>query len=114
MSVKPSERVEAVPVIHIRPLKGWAPIHFGEQWEDRDLLRFLAWRDIRVRYKQTALGAAWAVLQLLLTVVVAGLEGLALLVSGAFGFDQWRRPLPMWCEVARAGSGSARHRQGGC
>ena len=86
MSVKPSERVEAVPVTHIRPLKGWAPIHFGEQWEDRDLLRFLAWRDIRVRYKQTALGAAWAVLQLLLTVVVAGLEGLALLVSGAFGF----------------------------
>jgi lipopolysaccharide transport system permease protein len=49
------------------------PLHLGELWEYRDLLRLLAWRDIKVRYKQTALGAAWAVLQPLLTMAVFSL-----------------------------------------
>jgi lipopolysaccharide transport system permease protein len=62
-----------VPVVRIRPVKGWMPIHLGELWEYRDLLRLLAWRDIKVRYKQTALGAAWAVLQPLLTMAVFSL-----------------------------------------
>jgi lipopolysaccharide transport system permease protein len=62
-----------VPITRIRPLKGWMPLHLGELWEYRDLLRLLAWRDIKVRYKQTALGAAWAVLQPLLTMAVFSL-----------------------------------------
>jgi len=45
-------------------------LRLGEVWQYRELLYFLAWRDIKVRYKQTALGAAWAILQPVLTMVV--------------------------------------------
>ncbi len=55
---------------YIRPIQGWTPLNLGELWEYRELLYFLTWRDIKVRYKQTALGAAWAVLQPFLTMVV--------------------------------------------
>jgi lipopolysaccharide transport system permease protein len=54
----------------IRPSRGLISLKLGELWEYRELLYFLTWRDIKVRYKQTALGAAWAVLQPLLTMVV--------------------------------------------
>ena len=54
----------------IRPAKGWVSLNLRDLWEYRGLLYFLAWRDIKVRYKQTALGAAWAILQPLLTMVV--------------------------------------------
>jgi lipopolysaccharide transport system permease protein len=54
----------------IEPPKGWAPLHLGELWKFRELLFFLTWRDIKVRYKQTALGATWAVLQPVLTMIV--------------------------------------------
>src|SRR5262245_61092806 len=54
----------------IRPIKGWVPIRLREIWDYRELLYFLVWRDIKVRYKQTVLGVAWAVLQPLLTMVV--------------------------------------------
>ena len=62
-----------VPVIQIRPSKGWVPLKLRDLWEYRELLYFLTWRDIKVRYKQTALGAAWAILQPVLTMVVFGL-----------------------------------------
>src|SRR5947209_2425518 len=54
----------------IRPPRGWQLLDLRELWHFRDLLYFLVWRDIKVRYKQTALGAAWAVLQPLLTMIV--------------------------------------------
>jgi lipopolysaccharide transport system permease protein len=54
----------------IQPRKGWVPIDWHELWEFRELLYFLVWRDIKVRYKQTVLGVAWAVLQPLLTMVI--------------------------------------------
>jgi lipopolysaccharide transport system permease protein len=57
-------------VTAIRPAKGWASLNLRDLWEYRELLYFLTWRDIKVRYKQTALGAAWAILQPLLTMVV--------------------------------------------
>ena len=47
----------------IRPPTGWQLINFAELWHFRDHLYFLAWRDVKVRYKQTMLGVAWAVLQ---------------------------------------------------
>ena len=47
----------------IEPPAGWQPVDAGELWRFRELLAFLVWRDVKVRYKQTALGAAWAVLQ---------------------------------------------------
>ncbi len=58
------------PVIRIRPSKDWAPVNLRDLWEFRELLYFLVWRDIKVRYKQTTLGVAWAVLQPFLTMVV--------------------------------------------
>ncbi len=59
-----------VPIIHIRPSRGWASLRLDEVWAYRELLYFLIWRDVKVRYKQTLLGAAWAVLQPLMTMVV--------------------------------------------
>jgi len=58
----------------IRPRKGWQPVDLREIWEYRELLLFLAWRDIKVRYKQTALGSIWAILQPVIAMLVfAGL-----------------------------------------
>ncbi|MFC1943169.1 ABC transporter permease [Chloroflexota bacterium] len=53
----------SAPVIIIRPSRGWVPINFGDLWAYRELLYFLTWREIKVRYKQTALGFAWAIIQ---------------------------------------------------
>ena len=47
----------------IEPQTGWRAVDFGELWRYRELLYFLVWRDIKVRYKQTVIGAAWAILQ---------------------------------------------------
>jgi lipopolysaccharide transport system permease protein len=58
------------PVLTIEPMNGWVSIKFRELLEYRELLYFLVWRDLKVRYRQTALGAAWAILQPLLTMVV--------------------------------------------
>jgi lipopolysaccharide transport system permease protein len=49
--------------IVIEPSRGWQLINVAELWQYRELIFFLAWRDVKVRYKQTALGAAWAILQ---------------------------------------------------
>jgi lipopolysaccharide transport system permease protein len=54
----------------IRPSRGWVAINFREIWAYRELLYFLTWRDIKVRYKQTALGATWALLQPVATMLV--------------------------------------------
>jgi lipopolysaccharide transport system permease protein len=56
--------------VRIRPSSGWRALDLGELWGYRELLFFLAWRDITVRYKQTALGVAWAVIQPLFTMLV--------------------------------------------
>ncbi len=59
----PARRPEPLPVLEIRPPQGWSSLGLRELWEYRELLYFLVWRDVKVRYKQTALGAAWAVIQ---------------------------------------------------
>jgi len=59
-----------VPVLLIKPGRGWASLNLKEVWAYREMLYFLIWRDVKVRYKQTALGAAWAILQPLLTMIV--------------------------------------------
>ncbi|HEX9274074.1 MAG TPA: ABC transporter permease [Candidatus Binatia bacterium] len=51
------------PLIVIEPSKAWVALDLRQLWAYRELLYFLAWRDIKIRYKQTALGAAWAILQ---------------------------------------------------
>ena len=61
------------PVIVVKPSKGWISLKLGELWEYRELFYFLTWRDIKVRYKQTVLGAAWAIIQPFFTMVVFSL-----------------------------------------
>jgi homopolymeric O-antigen transport system permease protein len=61
------------PVVRIRPSRGWIAVNLRDLWAYRELLYFLTWRDIKVRYKQTVLGAAWAILQPFLTMVVFSL-----------------------------------------
>jgi lipopolysaccharide transport system permease protein len=60
----------AEPRFVIRPSVGWNALRLDELWAFRDLIYFMVWRDLKVRYKQTVLGAAWAVIQPLLTMAV--------------------------------------------
>lgn len=59
-----------LPLTSIEARGGWEPINAGELWRFRELLYFLTWRDVKVRYKQTLLGAAWAVLQPAMMMIV--------------------------------------------
>ena len=62
-----------VQVIRIEPTKGWVALQLKELWAYRELLYFLIWRDVKVRYKQTALGVAWAIIQPVFTMIVFSL-----------------------------------------
>jgi len=68
-ATRPSGAGEKALVV-IEPGKGWTSLRLSELWEYRELLYFLTWRDVKVRYKQAVLGVAWAVLQPVLTMVV--------------------------------------------
>jgi lipopolysaccharide transport system permease protein len=57
-------------VLILKPTRGWGSLNLGEVWNFRELVYFLTLRDLKVRYKQTALGASWAILQPFLTMVV--------------------------------------------
>jgi lipopolysaccharide transport system permease protein len=63
----------AQPFLEITPPRGWSDLGLSEVWEYRELLYFFVWRDLKIRYKQTAIGAAWAVLQPFLTMIVFSL-----------------------------------------
>src|SRR5580765_2507430 len=65
--------IEKAPLVEIHPPQGWMPLNLGELWQYRELLYFFCWRDIKVRYKQTLLGAAWAIVQPFFTMVVFSL-----------------------------------------
>jgi lipopolysaccharide transport system permease protein len=60
----------AEPLVVIQPSSTWSVLNFSDMWAYRELLFFLTWRDVKVRYKQTLLGAAWAVLQPLFMMVI--------------------------------------------
>src|ERR1700680_205911 len=62
----PAKETEIVIEAH----SGWRVVNVGELWRARELMFFLAWRDVKVRYKQTVLGAAWALLQPLAAMLV--------------------------------------------
>jgi len=104
-SVDPSVAVESLPPaargapndVHFRiePSRRWQSLDFGDVWRHRELLYFFAWRDIKVRYKQTVLGAAWAVLQPLLTMLIFSV------VFGHFGkFKSEGAPYPVFALAA--------------
>ena len=63
----------ALPYLLIEPSTGWVAIKLSELWAYRELLYFLIWRDVKVRYKQTVLGASWAIIQPLFTMLVFSL-----------------------------------------
>jgi len=73
MSVTPQSVPQAQPLLRIAPPRGGLELNLRELWEYRELLYFFVWRDIKIRYKQTAIGAAWAVLQPFLTMVIFSL-----------------------------------------
>ena len=69
MTDNPSS-ASVVPVTIIRPSRGWVSLNLRDLWEYRELLYFLVWRDVKVRYKQTVIGAGWAIIQPFMTMVV--------------------------------------------
>lgn len=66
----PHDQYEGPAVYVLRSSKGWTALNLAELWQYRELIFFLTWRDIKVRYKQTAFGIAWAVIQPVFTMVV--------------------------------------------
>lgn len=62
-----------IPITRITPSEGWVSLKLRELWEYRELLYFLVWRDIKIRYKQTVLGASWAIIQPFFTMIVFSL-----------------------------------------
>ncbi|HYF64145.1 MAG TPA: ABC transporter permease [Herpetosiphonaceae bacterium] len=78
-----ADPAQHIPTIRIEPAAGWASLQLGELWAYRELLYFLTWRDIKVRYKQTVLGAAWAIIQPFFTMIVFSIffGGLAKIAS---------------------------------
>ncbi len=65
-----SDSLPDEPLVTIEPNRSWLPLNFGDLWTYRELLYFLTWRDIRVRYKQTLLGILWVVMQPLLMTLI--------------------------------------------
>jgi lipopolysaccharide transport system permease protein len=63
-------RTEANSVVTLRPSRGWVSLNLSELWEYRELFLFLTWREVSVRYKQTVLGVAWAIIQPVMSMVV--------------------------------------------
>ena len=88
----PSEADAVAPqVTVIEPRPGWQVINLGEIWRYRELLLILTWRDVKVRYKQTVLGAAWAVIQPLTMMVV-----FSLFLGRVAGMDSSGVPYPVF------------------
>ena len=72
-SETPGAAFDLIPVTVIEPHRGWVGLKLAELWEYRELLFFLTWREIKVRYKQTVLGATWAIIQPLFTMLLFSL-----------------------------------------
>ncbi len=66
-------RSDLVPITLIQHSRGWSGLNLGELWHYRELVYFLIWRDLKVRYKQTLLGASWAILKPFLSMVIFSL-----------------------------------------
>ena len=65
-----SARTDPAPITYLRPARGWIPLNLSDLWAYRELVYFLTWRDIKVRYKQSVLGIGWAILQPVLHMVI--------------------------------------------
>lgn len=82
-------------IVRIEPSKGWVDLRLDELREYRELLYFLVWRDIKVRYKQTVLGASWAIIQPFMTMIV-----FSLFFGRLAGIPSDGTPYPLWSYAA--------------
>src|SRR3954470_19713558 len=73
LSSPPIKLLPIQPVISIKPPQFWERVEFRQLWSEREVLYFLMWRDLKVRYKQTILGAGWVILQPVLMTLVFGI-----------------------------------------
>jgi len=73
LSSPPLKSLPSQPVISIKPPQFWERVEFRQLWSEREVLYFLMWRDLKVRYKQTILGAGWVILQPVLMTLVFGI-----------------------------------------
>jgi lipopolysaccharide transport system permease protein len=83
------------PLVVVEQRPGWRLLNLRELWQYRELLFFLAWRDVKVRYKQTVLGAAWAILQPFATMVV-----FSLFLGGVMHRSETSVPYPLFVFTA--------------
>ena len=91
LTKNPPEHMESEHLTVIQPSRGWARINLGELWRYRELIYFLIWRDVKVRYKQTLLGAAWAILKPFLSMVI-----FTLIFSGLANLETDGAPAPVF------------------
>lgn len=82
-------------ILILRPTRGWGALNLREVWKYRELAYFLTWRDLKVRYKQTVLGAAWAILQPFLSMVV-----FTVIFGRLLGIDSGDTPYPVFSYTA--------------
>ena len=84
-----TDAVDSKPIVRLVPPRGWQLINLRELWRFRELLYFFIWRDVKVRYKQTFLGVAWAVLQpaMMMAVFTVFLGRMAGLSSGTLPYS---------------------------
>ena len=85
----------AGPLLVLRAQRGWRPLGLRELWQARELIYFLAWRDLKVRYKQTVLGATWAILQ-----PVAGMVVFSVIFGRLVGVPSDDVPYPVFSLAA--------------
>jgi lipopolysaccharide transport system permease protein len=83
---------DSIPITRIEPSRGWVALRLGELWSYHELLFFLTWREVKVRYKQTALGTLWALVQPLLTMLV-----FSLFLGKLAKVPSDRIPYPLFC-----------------
>jgi lipopolysaccharide transport system permease protein len=90
-----SGREEGPEVVRLEPTSGWVSLGLDDLWRFRELLYFLVWRDIKVRYKQTVLGASWAVIQPFMTMIV-----FSIFFGGMGGMESDDLPYPIFSYAA--------------
>ena len=83
------------PMTHIAPSRGWLSLNLSDVWEYRELLGIFVWRDLKVRYRQTVIGALWAIIQPLLTMVI-----FSIFFGGLAGVPSDEIPYPIFSYAA--------------
>ena len=92
LTLQPEQELE---ITHIKPSRGWSALNLRDIWRYRELVYFLTWRDLKVRYKQTLLGAAWAIIRPVVTMIVY-----SIIFGGIANLDSEGVPYPIYTFTA--------------